>query len=207
MIKIRKMPKCAIGQNVTVSSAPLVIQEGPKVPLEFIKLKNEHIPNAVSKKFDRFYKEKRVYKPRPVYSEWADFPQELQKVFELAIVIFEDQQPDWITLKRFLNDKTNPKARWLWGFSLRHRGTEKIKINQNDFLVILEWNERTNKKTLVPVEKLFKEDTAYIDKLEGIIKSSKIYPNGKSMEWLKTLYLEEQQKEKNEDRKAKTNDT
>jgi len=199
MTKKYKIPKYKESPNNEITMAPCTVQEGPKFPWEFMELKMKEIPKAKSKKFDPFYKEKRVYRPRPVYSSFDEFPEELQIVFGLAIKIFENIEPDWIKLKRFLNDKSPPKSRWLWGFSLRHRGTEKIKINQNDLLVLYEWRRRTNKTATIPYEKMYEEDKGYINRLDGIIKASKVYGDGKSIEWIKKLYLSELEKEKKHD--------
>lgn len=196
MTQKRKIPKYKPSLHIEETNAILLVQEGPKFPWEFIELQQQKIPHAKSRKFKPFYKERRVYKPRPVYQNFSDFPEELQNVFSLAVEIFQDTDVDWIKLKRFLNDKSPPKLRWLWGFSLRHRGTEKIKINQNDLIVLYEWKRRTNKAAKIPIEKIYDEDKGYISRLEGILKSSKVYADGKSIEWLKKLYLVELEKEK-----------
>lgn len=199
MTKKYRIPKYKQSEFNVVSTVPLVVQEGPKFPWEFIELKQANIPKAKSQKFSNFYKEKRVYKPKPVYEDFTEFPEELKRVFLLAVDIFEKSEPDWITLKRFLNDRSPPKSRWLWGFSLRDRGTEKIKINQNDLLVLYEWKKITSKVATIPIEKLFDEDKGYINRLSGIIKASDLYSNGKSIEWIKKLYLKELEKEKKDE--------
>lgn len=199
MTKKYKIPKYKPSVHIIETDAPLVVQEGPKFPWEFVELQQQKIPHAKSTKFKPFYKERRVYKPKPVYQSFDDFPLELKIVFELAVEIFQGVEVDWIKLKRFLNDKSPPKSRWLWGFSLRHRGTEKIKINQNDLLVLYEWKQRTGQAAKIPIEKVYDEDKGYICRLEGILKSSKVYADGKSIEWLKKLYLIELEKEEKND--------
>lgn len=196
MTKKYRIPRYTPSKHNMDTKAPLVIQEGAKYPKEFIELRDENIPHATNKKFKTFYKEKRVYKPKPVYDSFEQFPKELRQVFELAIQIHGDGNVDWITLKRFLNDKSHPKLRWLWGFSLRHRGTEKIKINQNDLIVLNEWYVRTGSAAKIPLDKFYDQDKDYINRLEGILKTSKVYGNGKSVEWIKNLYLLEIEKGK-----------
>ena len=207
MSKKSRIPKFIPSPNIKGTEAPLVVQEGAKFPWEFIELRDKEIPNAKSQKFKAYYKEKRVYRPRPVYQTFEEFPEELKKVFEIAIEVFGNEEVNWIRLKRFLNDKSHPKSRWLWGFSLRHRGTEKIKINQNDLIILYEWKSRTGISAKIPMEKIFEEDKAYVQRLEGILRASKVYGDGKSIEWIKKLYLVELEKEKNDEQATKKHDS
>lgn len=191
-------PVCEISENVFVpDNLVLEMNEQPKYKEDFYEeLKKANLKTSYQK-FKPFYKEKRVYKPRPVYESFDSFPEDLHPVFQLAIETFE---PDvsWITLKRFLNDKTHPRKRWLWGFSLRHRGTEKIRINNNDLLVLLEWKNRTGGTARIEVEKLFDESKAYMTILNSLLASSKVYGNGKVVQWMKELYLKEIERASNE---------
>ena len=114
------------------------------------------------------YKEKRIYKHRPQYNAFEEFPEDLQKVFDLCIDVLGctpvtiQLGDDWIKIKRFLINKTHPRKRSLWGFSLRHRGTSKIQLNNNDLLVIMEWEKRTGRRPMIPKEKLLDVDYQHL---------------------------------------------
>lgn len=175
-------------EKVDTLNVPLVVHEDAKYSKEFVDFIKQHRPNATSEKFKPFYKEKRVYKARPFYESFEQFPDKLKSVFELAVATFGNSETniDWIFLKRFLNDKTHPRFRWLWGFALRHRGTEKIKIENNDILVLQEWEYRTGKPALIDESKLYIEDEAKRSRLHNIINFYNI-----RQKWLEEAYLKE----------------
>lgn len=187
-----KIPDFQFNENIAPATVPLEIEEGLKFPEEFIKALGKNIKKPKSRKLKTTYKELRIYKPRPQYSCFEEYPIELKDIFDIALQVLEE--PDWITLKRFLNNKSHPKYRWLWGFSLRDRRTERIKINNNDLLVIQEWVNRTGHVPGIEQDKLFDFESEYLDKLEKFIASSDFYGKGKRVEWAKKLYLKEIEK-------------
>lgn len=172
-----------------------IVYDEPKFSEEFYKkfkkLTKSKKPGRI---FTPLYKEARVYKPRPFYNSFNELPIELKKVFELALQVFEEKQVDWITLKKFLNDKTNPKFRALWGFSLRHRGTEKIIIRQNDINILEEWERRTNYVPLIDETKIYNEEEGYANFLKGLINKSQAYKKNNVIDLINEEYLKEIEK-------------